>query len=149
MGDPESAPANSPTCHCRASSQSGSRTHADSESAMELARGLGSSRFQKVIEGGMGVLFRATQVAEIRRDRIARDVRREQRRRQQLRERSGQQGSVGGANVRQIERLVHDRQQNVKVPTAAERRRHGEQNALRRLSGGRLVVHRDGSGGGR
>src|ERR1035441_6681786 len=52
-GEPQSDAVNSPTCHCRASSHSGSRTGAASDSATEFERGRGSRRFQKVIEGGI------------------------------------------------------------------------------------------------
>src|ERR1700692_1256555 len=50
-GEPASSPRNSPTCHCRASIHSGSRTWACRLRCMAASRGSGSRRVQLVIEG--------------------------------------------------------------------------------------------------
>ena len=50
-GDPPSRPSNSPSCHCRARNQAGSRTRAARPSATDGYRALGCSWFQYVIEG--------------------------------------------------------------------------------------------------
>src|SRR5450755_4190486 len=50
-GEPASSPANSPTCHCLARNQSGSRTCAWRERASVASRGCGSSRVQVVTDG--------------------------------------------------------------------------------------------------
>src|ERR1700677_4901338 len=54
-GDPPSPPPNSPTCHWRGSSHSGSRTCACSEVARVASRGGGSRRVQLVIAGTTAV----------------------------------------------------------------------------------------------